>query len=211
MTEPDLHPNEKATYEDVAFRLPSGNTSGNTQPDHPAISEFRRVHLAALDGTKVKANASKHKAMSYAYTQRAERELQVEIDQMLAEAAAADTQEDAVHGKERTGDELPKELQRRQDRLARIQAAKAALEADAKAAREAVLAEREQTRNPPKEPLAPTLPTHQVRHDAAGVPKPDTQRNFTDPETATRSALADHPRQSTMSAESRCRRTKTGA
>jgi transposase len=194
---------EKATYEDVAFRL----LSGNTQPDHTAISEFRRVHLAALsglflqvlqlcqkagmvklgrvalDGTKVKANASKHKAMSYAYMQRAEQELQAEIDTMLAEAAAADTQEDAVHGKERTGDELPKELRQRQDRLARIQAAKTALEADAKAARDAVLAEREQAKNPPDEPPAPSLPTHQVRHDAAGAPKPDTQRNFTDPES----------------------------
>lgn len=194
---------EKATYEDVAFRL----LSGNTQPDHTAISEFRRVHLTALsglfvqvlqlcqkagmvklgrvalDGTKIKANASKHKAMSYAYMQRAEEELKAEIEGMLAEAASADAQEDAVHGKERKGDELPKELRRREDRLERIQAAKAALEADAKAAREAVLAEREREKNPPEVPPAPTLPTHQVRHDAAGAPKPDTQRNFTDPES----------------------------
>ncbi len=194
---------EKATYEDVAFRL----LSGNTQPDHSAIADFRKTHLpalsglflqvlqlcqkagmvklgrVALDGTKVKANASKHKAMSYAYMQRAEKELKAEIDTMLSEAAEADAQEDAVHGKERTGNELPKELRRRQDRLARIQAAKAALEAEAKEAREAVLAERERTKNPPEEPPAPSLPTHQVRHDAAGAPQPDTQRNFTDAES----------------------------
>jgi Transposase DDE domain/Transposase domain (DUF772) len=194
---------ERATYEDVAFRL----LTGNTQPDHSSIAEFRRSHLAALsglflqvlqlcqkagmvklgrvaiDGTKVKANASKHKAMSYAYMQRAETELKAQIDAMLAEAAAADAQEDAVHGKDRSGDELPKELRRREERLQRIQAAKAALEEEAKAAREAAVAEREREKDPPKEPPAPSLPTHQVRHDATGAPKPDAQRNFTDPQS----------------------------
>lgn len=194
---------ERATYEDVAFRL----LCGNNHPDHTAIAEFRRIHLdaiaklftqvlqlcqkagmvklgrVALDGTKVKANASKHKAMSYARMKRAEAELKAEIEAMLKEAEAADTQEDAVHGKDRRGDELPKELRRREDRLRRIEEAKAALEAEAKAAREAELAAREAAKNPPESPPAPTLPSHQVRHAASGAPAEDAQRNFTDPES----------------------------
>lgn len=194
---------ERACYEDIAFRL----LTADNQPDHTAISEFRRVHLdalaqlfiqvlrlcqqagmvklgrVALDGTKVRASASRHKAMSYAYMQRAEQELQAEIGKMLDEAEQSDTQEDALHGRERRGDEVPAELRRREDRLRRIQEAKAALETEAKAARAAELEEREREKNPPEDPLAPTLPTHQVRHDAAGSPKPDAQRNFTDPES----------------------------
>lgn len=194
---------ERACYEDIAFRV----LTADSQPDHTAISEFRRIHLealaglfaqalqlcqkagmvklgrVALDGTKVRANASKHKAMSYAYMQKAEQELQAEIKKLLAEAEAADAQEDALHGRERRGDEVPKELHRREARLHRIQVAKAALEAEAKAAREAELAERERQKNPPEDPPAPTLPTHQVRHDAEGAPKSDAQRNFTDPES----------------------------
>lgn len=143
-----------------------------------------KLGRVALDGTKVKASASKHKAMSYQRMKEREKELEAEVARMLAEAEAADSEEDAVHGKGRRGDELPKELKRRQDRLARIREARAALEAEAKAAREAELAEREAAKkHPPDDPPPPELPAHQVKHNAAGEPKPEAQRNFTDPES----------------------------
>jgi hypothetical protein len=128
-------------------------------PDHTVISEFRRRHLqtlqdlflqtvrlcqaaglvklgrVALDGTKVKANASKHKAMSYDRMLKSEAELKAEIDQLLTQAEATDQEEDRRHGKGRRGDEVPAELRRREDRRTRIAAARAALEAEAQAAR----------------------------------------------------------------------------
>ena len=194
---------ERATYEDVAFRL----LTGDNHPDHSVISEFRRIHLdaisalflqvlklcqragmvklgrVALDGTKVQANASKHKAMSYAYMQRAEAELKAEIQAMLKEAADADTQEDSIHGRGKKEEDVPKELKRRQDRLARLQKAKAELEKEAEDTRAEVLAERERKKNPPEDPPPPELPSHQVPHDAEGKPKPTAQRNFTDSES----------------------------
>lgn len=195
---------EKATYEDVAFRV----LTGGTQPDHSSIAEFRKAHLeaisalfleilrlceqagivklgrVALDGTKMKANASKHKAMSHARMKEREAELRAEIEAMLREAGVADANEDAIHGRDQRGDELPEALRRRQDRLLRIEEAKAALEAEAKAAREAELAEREASKQePPDAPSPPTLPEHQVRHDAAGAPDVKAQRNFTDPDS----------------------------
>ena len=87
----------------------------------------------ALDGTKLKATASKHKAMSYARMCAAERQLEHEVAALLAQAQAADAAEDAQHGVGRRGDELPAELARRESRLAKIRAAKAALEAEAQA------------------------------------------------------------------------------
>lgn len=195
---------EKATYEDVAFRV----LTGGTHPDHSKIAEFRKVHLSelsalflevlwlceragivklgrvALDGTKMKANASKHKAMSHGRMLLRESELRAEISAMLTEAGVVDATEDAIHGRDKRGDELPAELRRRQDRLRRIEEARAELQAEAKAAREAELAEREASkRDPPEDPPAPTLPAHQVRHNAAGNPADDAQRNFTDPES----------------------------
>ena len=195
---------EKATYEDVAFRV----LTGGTHPDHTKIAEFRKTHLTALsacfldilrlceragmvklgrvalDGTKVKANASKHKAMSYARMKLREVELRAEIAAMLAEAGQADADEDAIHGRDRRGDEVPPELRRRQDRLKKIQEARAALEDEAKAAREAELAGRERSKQVPPENLPPPeLPAHQVRHTAAGNAHDDAQRNFTDPES----------------------------
>ena len=241
---------ERATYEDVAVRL----LTGGCHPDHSVIAEFRRVHLkalsglflqvlrlcqkagmvklgrVALDGTKVKANASRHKAMSYSRMLRAEEELSDEVAAMLKEAEADDAAEDAAHGRERRGDELPAELKRREGRLARIRQAREALEKEAKEARERVLAEREAQKvaglppeeepppaaGPPstaervqdagqpqqeelpeeetsskygvpadEEPPSPrsNLPSHQVKHTAAGLPQPDAQRNFTDPES----------------------------
>jgi len=147
----------KRLEEDIPFRvLAAGN-----EPDFRTISDFRKIHLEALkglfeqvlqiametgtlklgrvslDGTKVKANASKHKAMSYGRMQDKQKELKEEVEQLLAEAGAADENEDRQHGKKR-GDELPAELQRRETRLRKIKQAKKVVEQRArdKAARE---------------------------------------------------------------------------
>src|SRR4029077_10576979 len=98
----------------------------------------------ALDGTKIKANASKHKAMSYVRMAKAETELAAEIDSWLAHAAAADASEDAAYGSERRGDEPPAWMRDKERRLARIRAAKAAPETQAK------LAGRGQAGDPPR-------------------------------------------------------------
>ena len=137
-------------------------------PDFRTISDFRKRHLkalaslfvqvlklaeaarlvklghVALDGTKIKANASKHKAMSYDRMKQREAELQAEVDRWLAAAEAADAEEDKAFGKDRRGDEMPAWIADKEQRLAKIRAAKAALEAEAKAAAEAkVKAEQE--------------------------------------------------------------------
>lgn len=138
----------KALVEDIAFRvLAAGN-----EPDFRTISDFRKIHVnaleelfsqvlkialeagamrlgrVALDGTKVKANASKHKAMSYGRIEESERKIQQEVKEILAEAEALDAAEDARYGSGNSGEELPAELQRRQSRLAKIREAKQALE-----------------------------------------------------------------------------------
>jgi hypothetical protein len=135
--------------EDVAYRvLAAGNF-----PAHRTIAEFRQRHVTAfealfvqivriareagvmhlgtlaIDGTKVKANAGKHKAMSYGRMREHERQLCEQIAALTSQAEAVDAAEDAVHGSDVRGDELPAELQRRATRLATIQAAKARLEA----------------------------------------------------------------------------------
>lgn len=146
---------EKATYEDIPFRV----LTGGHHPDHTRIAEFRRKHLdelreifvqvlqicdrmglvelgdIALDGTKVQASASKHKAMSYERMLEEEERLQDEIDQLLEEAEAIDQDEDEAFGRDKRGDELPDELQRREQRLAAIQEAKSQLEKEAREAR----------------------------------------------------------------------------
>jgi transposase len=139
---------QKRLVEDVAFRvLAAGN-----QPDFRTISEFRKVHLkaleelfrqvlrlalevgalklgrVALDGRKIKANASKHKAMSYGRMEETEKRLGEEVQELLRQAEAADQEEDSRYGRERQGDELPAELQRRETRIARIREAKKVLE-----------------------------------------------------------------------------------
>ena len=139
---------QKRLIEDVAFRvLAAGN-----QPDFRTISDFRKIHhkaleglfkqvlqlaltagaikvgRVALDGTKVKANASKHKAMSYGRMKDDERSLREEVRKLLAQAKAADDEEDARYGKDKSGDELPEELSRRETRLKKIKEAKRALE-----------------------------------------------------------------------------------
>jgi hypothetical protein len=145
---------ERACYEDLAFRV----LTGNQQPDHSRISEFRRRNLealselfvqilrlcqasgmvslghVALDGTKVQANASKHKAMSHERMLKAEAQLEKEIRELMRRAEILDAQEDGKYGKGKLGSDLPKELRRREDRLKKIRQARQALEAEAAAA-----------------------------------------------------------------------------
>jgi transposase len=143
---------QRRLVEDVAFRvLAAGNA-----PDFRTIANFRKTHLAALtgffeqvlhlardlgtlrvgrvavDGSKIKANASKHKAMSYGRMKEKRKQLRDEVQALLAQAEAADAAEDAEYGADRRGDELPAELQRRESRLERIREATRALKARAK-------------------------------------------------------------------------------
>jgi len=171
---------ERRLVEDIAFRvLAAGN-----QPNFRTLSDFRKIHLktleglfeqvlkitleagamkigrVALDGTKVKANASKHKAMSYDRMQEKEKQLREEVKQLLEQAEAADAEEDSRYGKDLRGDELPSELQRRETRLNKIREAKRALEARA---REKAAAEGADPKR--------------------AKPKDKDQYNFTDPES----------------------------
>ena len=138
---------QKRLREDIPFKvLAAGN-----EPDFRTISDFRKIHIGALeklfeqvlamalecgaiqlgrvslDGTKLKANASKHKAMSYGRMKEKQQQLKEEVKQLLAAAEAADEEEDCQFGSQR-GDEFPEELQRRESRLARIKEAKKVLE-----------------------------------------------------------------------------------
>ncbi len=146
---------EKATYEDIPFRV----LCGGLHPDHTRISEFRRKHLdelsdvfvqvlqicdrmglvelgdIALDGTKVQASASKHKAMSYERMLKQQQRLKDEIEELLEEAEQTDSQEDEKFGRDNRGDALPEELSRRKQRLAQIEEAKKQLEEEARQAR----------------------------------------------------------------------------
>lgn len=177
---------------DVACRI----IVGSDIPDFRTISDFRKTHLArlealfvevlklcslaglarvgtiALDGTKIKANASRHKAMSYDRMKSEEARLKDEIAGLLAEAQATDDAEDARHGPDRHGDELPEELTRRQGRLAKIQQARALLEERARAEAAEEAARRQAVGKAPSE-VAP----------ADAVPDPKDQINFTDPES----------------------------
>jgi len=199
---------ERATYEDVAFRV----IAGDQHPDHDSIADFRKRHLKALaglfmqvlrlcqraglvklghvaiDGTKVKANASKHKAMSYERMSETEKKLEEEIRGLLEEAERVDAEEDAKHGKGKRGDELPKELQRREDRLRKIREAKAELEREAKQEAEAKaaevqrkLAERAQKEAETGRKVGGRPP--QAPDPSEAKPEPKAQRNFTDPES----------------------------
>src|SRR3954452_17452330 len=175
---------------DVACRV----IVGEDIPDFRTISDFRKIHLArlealfvevlklcalaglakvgtiALDGTNVKANASRHKAMSYDRMKAEEARLKEEIAKLLADAEAADQAEDLQHGPDRHGDELPGELARRQSRLAKIQGARKLLEERAKAeAAEEAARRRGEGESPPTPP------------PAEAVPEPKDQINFTDP------------------------------
>src|SRR5438552_1736613 len=173
-------------------------------PDFRTVSEFRRRHLAlsglfiqvlrlcetaglvklghvALDGTKIPANASKHKAMSYERMTRREKELAAEVARWLAAAEAADAAEDRAYGKDKRGDELPDWVADKAKRLAKIREAKAALEAEAKAAAEAkaragAAAEEQRRAAGRKKPGKKAKPP-------SGAPDGKAQRNFTNPES----------------------------
>jgi hypothetical protein len=188
----------------VAFRV----LAGDQHPDHDSIAAFRQRHLpaladlfsqvlrlcheaglvklghVALDGTKVKANASKHKAMSYARMEQTEARLAQEVRQLLDEAQRVDAAEDAEYGRGRRGDELPAELARRESRLAAIRAAQAALEAEAqaKAAHEATAAQDKVAAQAQREGSAKGRPVT-VPDPAQARPSPTAQYNFTDPES----------------------------
>jgi transposase len=139
---------EQATYDDVAIRV----LTCNQHPDHDSIADFRKRHLkevgrlfvqvlqmcrrsglvklghVAIDGTKIKANASKRQSMSYERMNKVEKELEAEVAALLAEAEGIDKEEDELYGKGRRGDELPKELRQRETRLAKLREVKAQLE-----------------------------------------------------------------------------------
>src|SRR5262245_10914645 len=177
---------------DAAFRV----LVGDDIPNFRTISDFRKRHLTALeglfvevlklcaqaglvkvgrialDGSKVKANASRHKAMSYDYMLKEEQRLHKEIQALLAQAEEVDAAEDQHYGSDRRGDEVPEELARRQTRLQKIQQAKASLEADARAQAQAAATERQQAGKPPA-----------GNDPEQAKPEPKAQYNFTDPES----------------------------
>ncbi len=178
----------KKLHEDVAFRF----LSGENFPAHRTIADFRKQHLAAfqklfvqviriarevglvtlgtvaIDGTKVKASASKHKAMSYGRMQQEEQRLQAEIEELTTRASQVDAEEDAVHGAKNSGDEIPEELQRREQRLKKI--------------REAM--ERLKSRQEEKDQEAGRSPEAKSRAKRPfGEPPEKKQDNFTDPES----------------------------
>jgi transposase len=190
---------EAACVDVVAFRW----LAAGTAPDYRSIARFRKRHLSALghlfvqalalcqaagmvrlgrvalDGTKLRANASRRKAMSYARMSEKEKILAAEVSDLLAEAEAIDKAEDAKYGKNRRGDELPEELRRRETRLAAIREAKQALEEEARdrarAAAEAKAAEKGEDDDITAERVAAAVEKAAVR--------PKAQRNFTDPES----------------------------
>jgi len=199
---------ERCCEEDVAFRV----IAANQRPDHDSICEFRKRHLSALarlfldvlklcqeaglvklghvalDGSKVKANASKHKAMSYGRMKEKEDELERQIRELLELADRVDAEEDGKFGKGFRGDELPKELRRKEGRLKKIREAKAALEGAARAEAEgkkreaeAKLAERE--RKVEESGKRPGGRQPEVPDPEKAEPEAKSQRNFTDPDS----------------------------
>jgi transposase len=136
----------------------------------------------AVDGSKLMANASKHKAMSYGRMVTAEEQLRAEIEEIKLRSAAEDAQEDTLFGKDNSGYSLPDELKFRTSRLERILEAKAALEAQARAAAEAHVAELERSRGSEDDPDKPRR-GRKPKDPEVAVPKDSAQRNFTDPES----------------------------
>jgi transposase len=172
---------ERHLCEDIAFRV----LAANNTPDFRTISDFRKDHLkalaglflqvlklcqkaglvklghVALDGTKIRANASRHKAMSYKRMKEEEARLEAEVMELLKKAATVDEEEDQRYGRGKRGDELPKELAFRESRLKKIREAKAALEAEVRLECEKRPGKGEKDATPPD----------------------NTQRNFTDPDS----------------------------
>ncbi len=199
---------EKATYEEIPYRV----LAANQHPDHDSIAEFRKRHLkalgslflevlqlcqrsglvklghVALDGSKIQANASKHKAMSYERMGKAERQLEQEVSELLRRAQEVDAEEDRKHGLGQRGGQLPEELRRRESRLSKIREAKRALEEEAKqrvkeqaGVARSKIAERE--RQAEKDGKKPKGRPPQVPDPEQAKPEPGAQRNFTDPDS----------------------------
>jgi len=189
---------EKACYERLDFMA----VTGMSKPDHTTISEFRRVHMkeltplfvqvlklceqaglvklghVALDGTKVKANASKHKAMSYERMVEKEKKLEAEVKRWLDEAEREDEEDNGKHGKSKRGDELPDWVANKQKRLEKIREAKARLEEEAKALAERLATERAEKERKLGRALGGPPPKA-----LDGIPEPKAQTNFTDAES----------------------------
>lgn len=181
----------KACRERVDFMA----VTGMQMPDFRTISDFRKRHLVALgelfvqvlrlcqqaglvklghvalDGTKLKANASKHKAMSYERMKKAEAELQTIVSGWLRQAQAADAREDEEHGADQSGEELPDWVRDKQGRLEKIREARARLEAEAQA--------QASQKGEEKKSGSPGRP----KKNEPGTPKDSAQTNFTDPES----------------------------
>jgi transposase len=191
---------ERATYESIPFRV----LTADQHPDHDTIAEFRRRHLEALavlfvqvlrlcrkaglvklghvslDGTKVRANASKHKAMSYGRMEKSVVELEGEVKRLLAEAEGTDTAEDNRYGRGRQDEALPEELRFKQSRLAKIKEAKEALEQEAREGAEAQRLEQAKKRED-----RDASGDHRGRPPKVPSERPEgkAQRNFTDPDS----------------------------
>jgi len=189
---------ERACVDVVAFRW----LSAQQAPDFRSIGRFRKRHLAALgnvfldalelcraagmvslgrvalDGTKVRANASRHKAMSYGRLVEKQKVLAAEVSELLGQAQDIDAAEDARFGKDKRGDELPAELARRESRLVKMAEARKSLEAEA-AARARKEAE-EKSRERGDDDDATTTKGEDAAQNAQV--KPTAQRNFTDPD-----------------------------
>ncbi len=189
-----------------------GNLAADQHPDHDTIATFRQQHLlvlaqlftqvlqlcdqagvvklgpVAIDGTKLPANASKHKAMSYGRREEKEKQLKAEVERLLAQAAETDAAEDALYGKGRRGDELPAELARRESRLKKCAEAKVTLEQEAreraeaaKKAAEEKLEDRRKQEEERGQKFGGRPP--QIPDPEQARPEPTAQRNCTDPES----------------------------
>ena len=190
---------ERATYDSVAFRY----IAANTHPDHDTIATFRKRFLSeleslfvqilmvaqsagflkvgkvSLDGTKIKANASKHKALSYAYANKLQEQLEAEVRTLMQKAEVADN-EDANDGMD-----IPKELLRREERLKVIKEATAQIEQRAKERyeKEKALYDEKMQKREEKEKLSGKKPKGKLPQEPVNEPKPTDQINLTDDES----------------------------
>lgn len=192
---------EQATHDEVPFRV----LSCDQHPDHDSIADFRRRHLqelgqlfvqvlqlceraglvklghVAIDGTKIKANASKYQSLSYARMKEVEPELAAEVERLLGEAQRIDEQEDQLYGKGKRGDELPEELRDPETRLAKIRSLIADLEAEAKAAAAHERAEKEKPEG--ERERRKWRRKWKVSEAGEVVPVAKSKRNLTDPDS----------------------------
>ena len=190
---------ERATYDSVAFRY----IAANTHPDHDTIANFRKRFLpqleslfvqilliaqsagflkvgkVSLDGSKIRANASKHKALSYAHTQKLQKQLEAEVNELMHKAKEADNDD------ENDGMDIPKEIARREDRIAIIKEAKAKIEERAKERyeKEKALYREKMHRRKEKEKLTGKKTKGKVPKAPQEGPGPKDQINLTDEES----------------------------